>query len=117
MAFSGVDRHVDDQQLFRNILLSNILEADDRLTIGLSFTLDEIAKEVMCREKPMEREDDDIIVDGENVSFEEVQRALNTVRKVMQACDRGDNEMHMIRKKEDAPADYSLEHRRAQLSR
>ncbi|CAI9719662.1 Hypothetical predicted protein [Octopus vulgaris] len=72
------------------------------------FTLEEIAKEVMHNEEPVESEDDEVIVEEEYVSFADVQRAWSTIRKfmqqqssgkpsVMQACDRLDNKMNEIR--------------------
>ena len=91
------------------IELSDFLEADERLATGGSFTLEEIAEEMLCSEEPVESEDDDITVKEEVVPFEEAQRTWSTVRKfmqqrsgkpgVMQACDRLDNEIHVIRQK------------------
>ena len=89
--------------------LSDFLEADERLATGGSFTLEEIAEEMLCSAEPVESEDDEITVEEEIVPFEEAQRAWSTVRKfmqqrsgkpgVMQSCDRLDNEMHEIRRK------------------
>ncbi|KII67224.1 hypothetical protein RF11_13860 [Thelohanellus kitauei] len=56
------------------IELFDFLEADESLAIGWSFTLEEIAEEMLCSEEPVEI-DDDIIVEEEVVSFEEAQRA------------------------------------------
>ncbi|CAI9731735.1 Hypothetical predicted protein [Octopus vulgaris] len=92
------------------IELFDFLSADDRLVTGGSFTLEEIAKEVMHNEEPVESEDDEVIVEEEYVSFADAQRAWSTIRKfmqqqssgkpsVMQACDRLDNEMNEIRRK------------------
>lgn len=91
------------------IELSDFLEADQCLATGGSFTLEEIAKEMLSREEPVESEDDGVIVEEKIVPFEEAQRAWSTVRKfmqqssgkprVMQACDRLDNEMIEIRRK------------------
>ena len=39
--------------------LSDFLEADERLTSGGSFTLEQIAKEMFCSDELMESEDDD----------------------------------------------------------
>ena len=91
------------------IELSDFLEADERLETGGSFTLENIAEEMLSREKPVESEDDEVTVEEETISFENAQRAWSTVRKfmqqrseklgVMQACDRLENEMHEIRQK------------------
>ena len=91
------------------IELSEFLEADERLATSGSFTLEEIAEEMLRSEEPVESEDDEVTVEEEIVPFEEAQRAWSTVRKfmqqrsgkpgVMQACDRLDNEMHEIRQK------------------
>ncbi|XP_029641258.1 major centromere autoantigen B-like [Octopus sinensis] len=89
------------------IELFDFLSADDRLVTGGSFTLEEIAKEVMHNEEPVESEDDEVIVEEEYFSFADAQRAWSTIRKfmqqqssgkpsVMQACDRLDNEMNEI---------------------
>ncbi|CAI9715923.1 Hypothetical predicted protein [Octopus vulgaris] len=42
----------------KTIELFDFLSADDRLVTGGSFTLEEIAKEVMHNEEPVESEDD-----------------------------------------------------------
>ena len=92
------------------IELSDFLEADERLETGGSFTLDEIAEEMLRSEEPIESEDvGENEVEDEIVSFEEAQRAWSTVRKfmqqrsgkasVMQAYDRLDDEVHEIRRK------------------
>ena len=91
------------------IELSDFLEADERLETGGSFTLEDIAEEMLSREKPVESEDDEVTVEEETISFENAQRAWSTVRKfmqqrsekmgVMQVCDRLENEMHEIRQK------------------
>ena len=91
------------------IELSDFLEADERLETGGSFKLEDIAEEMLSREKPVESEDDEVTVEEETISFKNAQRAWNTVRKfmqqrseklgVMQACDRLENEMHEIRRK------------------
>ena len=91
------------------IELSDFLEADERLETGWSFTLDEIAEEMLRSEEPIESEDNEINVEDEIILFEEAQRAWSTVRKfmqqrsgkpsVMQACDRLDDEVHEIRRK------------------
>ena len=90
--------------------LSDFLEADERLETGGSFTLDEIAEEMLRSEEPIESEDvGENKVEDEIVSLEEAQRAWITVRKfmqqrsgkasVMQACDRLDDEVHEIHRK------------------
>ena len=90
--------------------LSDFLEADERLETGGSFTLDEIAEEMLSSEEPIESEDvGENEVEDEIVSLEEAQQAWSTVRKfmqqrsgkasVMQACDRLDNKVHKIRRK------------------
>ncbi len=91
------------------IELSDFLDADERLATGGSFMLEEIAKEMLSREEPVESEDNEVTVEEEIVPFEKAQRAWSTVRKfmqqssgkpgVMQACDRLDNEMLEIRRK------------------
>ena len=92
------------------IELSDFLEADERLETGGSFTLDEIAEEMLRSEEPIESEDvGENEVEDEIVSFEEAQRAWSTVRKfmqqrsgkarVMQACDRLDDKVNEIRRK------------------
>ena len=91
------------------IELSDFLEADERLETGGSFTLDEIA-EMLRSEEPIESEDvGENEVEDEIVSFEEAQQACSTVQKfmqqrsgkasVMQACDRLDDKVHEIRRK------------------
>ena len=91
------------------IKLSDFLEADERLETGGSFTLEDIAEKMLGREKPVESEDDEVTIEEETISFENAQRAWSTVRKfmqqrseklgVMQACDRLENEIHEIRRK------------------
>ena len=91
------------------IELSDFLEADERLATGGSFTLEEIAKEMLSRDEPVVSEDDEVTVEEEIVPFEEALRAWSTVRKfmqqssgkpgVMQACDQLDNKMLEIRRK------------------
>ena len=91
------------------IELSDFLEADERLETGGSFTLEDIAKEMLGSEELVESEDDEGTVVEETISFENAQRAWSTVRKfmqqrseklgVMQACDRLEDEMHEIRRK------------------
>ena len=64
---------------------------------------------MLSREKPVESEDDEGSVPEETISFENAQRAWKTVRKfkqqrneilsVIQACDRLENEMYEIRRK------------------
>ena len=91
------------------IELSDFLEADERLETGESFTLEDIAEKMSIREKPVENEDDEVTIEEETILFENAQRAWSTVRKfmqqrseklgVMQACNRIENEMHEIRRK------------------
>ena len=91
------------------IELSDFLEADERLETGGSFTLEDIAEKMLGREEPVESEDDEVTIEEETISFENAQRAWSTVRKfmqqrseklgVMQACDRLENEIHEIRRK------------------
>ena len=91
------------------IELSDFLEADERLETGGSFTLEDIAEEMLSREEPVESEDDEVTIEEETISFENAQRAWSTVRKfmqqrseklgVMQACNRLENEIHEIRRK------------------
>ena len=91
------------------IELSDFLEADERLETGGSFTLEDIAEEMLGREEPVESEDDEVTIEEETISFENAQRAWSTVRKfmqqrseklgVMQACDCLENEIHEIRRK------------------
>ena len=91
------------------IELSDFLEADERLETGGSFTLEDIAEEMLGREEPVESEDDEVTIEEETISYENAQRAWSTVRKfmqqrseklgVMQACDRLENEIHEIRRK------------------
>ena len=64
---------------------------------------------MLSKEKPVESKDDEVTVEEETISFENAQRTWSTVRKfmqqrsekfgVMQACDRLENEMHEIRRK------------------
>ena len=98
-----------EDKMNEEIELSDFLEADERLTFGRSFTLEEIANEMLQSEEPMESEDDDIIVEKETVLLEKAQLACRTVRKfmqqrsgklgVMQACNRLEDEMHEFRQK------------------
>ena len=91
------------------IELSDFLEDDDRLETKGSFSLEEIAEEMLGSKEPVESEDDKVTIEKENISFENAQRAWSTVRKfmqqrsgklsVMQACDRLEDEMHEIRRK------------------
>lgn len=93
----------------REIELSDFLEVDEHLATGGSFTLEEIAEEMLCSEEPVESEDDEVTFEEEIVPFEEARRACSTLRKfmqqrsaepsVLQACDRLDNKMHEIRRK------------------
>ena len=55
------------------IELSDFLEADERLETGGSFTLDEIAEEMLHSEEPIESEDNEINVEDKIISFEEAQ--------------------------------------------
>ena len=66
------------------IELSDFVEADERLATGGSFTLEEIAEEMLCSAEPVESEDDVTTVDEEIVPFEEAQRSWSTVRKFIQ---------------------------------
>ncbi|XP_025110862.1 uncharacterized protein LOC112574185 [Pomacea canaliculata] len=89
------------------IKLSDFLKADERLATGGSFTMEEIAEEMLCSEEPVESEDEKI--EEETVPIEEDQHAWSTVRKflqqrsgkpsVMQACHRLDNKLYEIRQK------------------
>ena len=89
--------------------LFDFLEADERLETKGSFTLEDIVEEMLSREKPVESEDDEVTVEKETILFENAQRAWSTVQKfmqqrseklgVMQACDRLENEMYEIRRK------------------
>ena len=100
-----------EEKMHKNeeIELSDFLEADERLETGGSFTLENIAEEMLGREEPVESEDDEVTIEEETISFENAQRAWSTVRKfmqqrseklgVMQACDRLENEIHEIRRK------------------
>ena len=88
---------------------SDFLETDERLETGGTFTLEDIAEEMLSREKPVKSEDDEVTVEEETISFENAQRAWSTVRKfmqqrsnklgVMQACDCLENETHEVRRK------------------
>ena len=92
----------------KEIELSDFLEADERLETGGSFTLEDIAEEMLGREEPVESKDE-VTIEEETISFENAQRAWSTVRKfmqqrseklgVMQACDRLENEIHEICRK------------------
>ena len=91
------------------IELSDFLEADERLETGGSFTLEDIAEEMLGREEPVESKDDEVTIEEETISFENAQQVWSTVRKfmqqrseklgVMQACDCLENEIHEIRQK------------------
>ena len=93
----------------KEIELLDFLEADERLETKGSFTLEDIAEEMLSREKPVESEDDEVTVEEETILFENAQRAWSTVQKfmqqrseklsVIQACDRLKNEMYEIRRK------------------
>ena len=93
----------------KEIELFDFLEADERLETGGSFTLEDIAEEMLSREKPVESEDDEVTVEEETISFENAQQEWSTVRKfmpqrseklgVMQACNCLENEMREIRRK------------------
>jgi len=75
----------------------------------MSFTLEEIAKEMLCREKSVESEDDEVTFEEQVVPFEKALRAWSTVWKftqqrsrkpgVMQACDQLENKMLKILQK------------------
>ena len=52
------------------IKLSDFFEQDKRLETGGSFTLEDIAEEMLSREKPVESEDDELTVEEETISFE-----------------------------------------------
>ena len=91
----------------KEIKLSDILEADERLETGQSFTLEEIAEEMLRSKEPVECEDDNITIKEETIfSFENAQRAWITVWKfmrqrseklgVMRACDRSEDKIHEI---------------------
>ena len=91
------------------IELSDFLEEDEHLETEGSFSLEEIAEEMLGSKEPVENKDDTVTIEEENISFENAQRAWSTVRKfmqqwsgklgVMQACDRLEDEMHEIRRK------------------
>ena len=88
------------------IELSDFLEANERLETN---SLEKIAEEMLGSKEPVESEDDKVTIAEENILFENAQRAWSTVRKfmqqrsrkygVMQACDRLEDEMHEIRRK------------------
>ena len=67
----------------KEIELSDFLEADKRLETGGSFTLEDIAEEMLGREEPVESEDDEVTIEEETIFFENAQRAWSTVRKFM----------------------------------
>ncbi|XP_071443985.1 tigger transposable element-derived protein 2-like [Hetaerina americana] len=67
---------------------SDFLEADEHLTAGGSFMLEEFSEEMLCSAEPMKSKDDEITVEEEIVPFEEVQRTCSTVRKFMQQRSR-----------------------------
>ncbi|KII71435.1 hypothetical protein RF11_02951 [Thelohanellus kitauei] len=87
----------------------DFLEADELLATGGSFMLKQIAEAMTCGEEQVESEDDDITVEEDVFSFDDAQRSLITMKKFIeqrsgkpseiQACDRLDNEMHVIRQK------------------
>ena len=57
------------------IELSDFLEADERLKTGGSFTLEDIAEEMLSGEKPVGSKDDEVTVEEETFLFENAQRA------------------------------------------
>ena len=57
----------------KEIELFDSLEADEHLEMGGSFTLEDIAEKMLSREKPVEREDDEVTAEKETISFENAQ--------------------------------------------
>ena len=100
-----------EEKMYQNeeIELSDFLEADERLETRGSFTLEQIAEEMLGNKELAESENDEVTVEEEIVLFKNAQRAWSTVRKlmqqrsgklgVMQVCDRLEDEMHKIRRK------------------
>ena len=95
-----------EEKMYQNedIELSDFLKANERLESGGSFTLEEVAEEMLGSKEPVESKNDEVTVEEEIISFKNAQRAWSTVRKfmqqrsgklgVMQACDRLEDEMH-----------------------
>ena len=100
-----------EEKMYQNeeIELSDFLEADERLETRGSFTLEQIAEEMLGNKELAESENDEVTVEEEIILFKNAQRAWSTVRKlmqqrsgklgVMQVCDRLEDEMHKIRRK------------------
>ena len=100
-----------EEKMYQNeeIELSDFLEADERLETRGSFTLEQIAEEMLGNKELAESENDEVTVEEEIILFKNAQRACSTVRKlmqqrsgklgVMQVCDRLEDEMHKIRRK------------------
>ena len=86
------------------IELPDFLEADERIATSGSFTLEEIAEEMLYNEEPVESE----VIVGGNRSVRGSPACLDHCPKVHEAdkrearcdaCDRLDNEMNEIRRK------------------
>ena len=100
-----------EEKMYQNeeIELSDFLEADERLETRESFTLEQIAEEMLGNKELAESENDEVTVEEEIVLFKNAQRAWSTVRElmqqrsgklgVMQVCDRLEDEMHKICRK------------------
>ena len=100
-----------EEKMYQNeeIEMSDFLEADERLETAESFTLEEIAEEMLGSNKPVESEKDEVTVEEEIILYKNAQRAWSTIRKlmqqrsgklgVMQGFDRLEDEMHEIRRK------------------
>ena len=100
-----------EEKMYENekIELSDFLEADERLETGESFTLEEIAEDMLGSKEPVESENDEGTVEEEMILFENAQRTWSTVRRfmkqrsgklgVIQSCDRLEDEMHEICRK------------------
>ena len=95
------------------IELSDFLEANERLVTGGSFTLEEIAEEMLCSAELVESEDDEITVQEEIVPFEEAQHhpEVHATEKREARCDASVRSARQRDArdslKEDAPADDS----------
>ena len=100
-----------EEKMYQNkeIELSDFLKADECLETAGSFTLKEIAEEMLDNKEPVESENDEVTVEEEIISFENAQQAWSTLQKfmqqrsrklgMMQACNRLEDKMHEIRRK------------------
>ena len=100
-----------EEKMYQNkeIELSDFLEAEECPKTGGSFTLEEIAEEMLGSKELVESKNDEVTVEEEIISFKNAQWAWSTIWKfmqqrsgklsVMQACNRLEDEMHKMWRK------------------